>query len=100
MTGRGKGGKGLGKGAAKRHRRAPSLGAWIGKPAIRRLARRGGVKRLSALCYAEINAIAKQFLNGIVRHSIVFADHANRKTIVSSDVLYAIKYSGKKLIGH
>jgi hypothetical protein len=45
MSGRGKGGKGLGKGGAKRHRKVirDSIQG-ITKPAIRRLARRGGVK--------------------------------------------------------
>ena len=45
MTGRGKGGKGLGKGGAKRHRKILRDNIQgITKPAIRRLARRGGVK--------------------------------------------------------
>ena len=46
MSGRGKGGKGLGKGGAKRHKvllRENIKG--ITKPAIRRLARRGGMCR-------------------------------------------------------
>ena len=48
MTGRGKGGKGLGKGGAKRHRKVLRDNIQgIPKPAIRRLARRGGVKRIS-----------------------------------------------------
>ena len=47
MTGRGKGGKGLGKGGAKRHRKVLRDNIQgITKPAIRRLARRGGVKRI------------------------------------------------------
>ncbi|CAI9779210.1 unnamed protein product [Fraxinus pennsylvanica] len=46
MSGRGKGGKGLGKGGAKRHRKVLRDNIQgITKPAIRRLARRGGVKR-------------------------------------------------------
>merc|ERR1711879_1133591 len=50
MTGRGKGGKGLGKGGAKRHRKILRDNIQgITKPAIRRLARRGGVKRISGL---------------------------------------------------
>ena len=52
MTGSGKGGKGLGKGGAKRNRtilRDNIQG--ITKPAIKRLARRGGVKRISGLIY-------------------------------------------------
>ena len=50
MSGRGKGGKGLGKGGAKRHRKVMRdniLG--ITKPAIRRLAHRGGVKSIRDL---------------------------------------------------
>jgi histone H4 len=48
LTG-GKGGKGLGKGGAKRHRKILRDNIQgITKPAIRRLARRGGVKRISA----------------------------------------------------
>ena len=43
MSGRGKGGKGLGKGGAKRHRKILRDNIQgITKPAIRRLARRGG----------------------------------------------------------
>ena len=46
MSGRGKGGKGLGKGGAKRHRKVLRDNIQgITKPAIRRLARRGGVKK-------------------------------------------------------
>ena len=53
MSGRGKGGKGLGKGGAKRHRKILRDNIQgITKPAIRRLARRGGVKRISGLIYA------------------------------------------------
>ena len=49
VSGRGKGGKGLGKRGAKRHRkvlRGNNLG--ITKPAIRRLARRGSQAHLRA----------------------------------------------------
>ena len=67
MSGRGKGGKGLGKGGAKRHRKVMRdniLG--ITKPAIRRLARRGGVKRISGLIYDETRSVLKTFLDGVV----------------------------------
>ena len=56
--GRGKGGKGLGKGGAKRHRKVLRDNIQgITKPAIRRLARRGGVKRISGLVYEEVSTI-------------------------------------------
>ena len=74
MTGRGKGGKGLGKGGAKRHRKVlrdniqvkyltlksfADFMQGITKPAIRRLARRGGVKRISGLIYEETRGVLK-----------------------------------------
>ena len=50
MSGRRKGGKGLGEGGAKRHRKVPILDDDIQGPTkteIRRLARCGGVKRIN-----------------------------------------------------
>jgi hypothetical protein len=65
MSGRGKGGKGLGKGGAKRHRKILRDNIQgITKPAIRRLARRGGVKRISGLIYEETRGVLKVFLRG------------------------------------
>ena len=63
MSGRGKGGKGLGKGGAKRHRKVLRDNIQgITKPAIRRLARRGGVKRISGLIYEETRGVLKVYL--------------------------------------
>mgnify|MGYP003345910314 CR=1 FL=1 len=67
MSGRGKGGKGLGKGGAKRHRKVLRDNIQgITKPAIRRLARRGGVKRISGLIYvtAAITGFGNSFTGG------------------------------------
>ncbi|KAL0148004.1 hypothetical protein M9458_056678 [Cirrhinus mrigala] len=58
MSGRGKGGKGLGKGGAKRHRKVLRDNIQgITKPAIRRLARGGGVKRIFGLIYEETRKV-------------------------------------------
>ena len=75
--------KGLGKGGAKRHRKilrdniqgqpllVLSLVSFslsclgITKPAIRRLARRGGVKRISGLIYEETRGVLKIFLENV-----------------------------------
>jgi histone H4 len=60
MSGHGKGGKGLGKGGAKRHRKDLHANMQdITKPSIRRLARRGGVKRISGLIYEETRGVLK-----------------------------------------
>ena len=56
-------GKGLGKGGAKRHRKVLRDNIQgITKPAIRRLARRGGVKRISGLIYEETRGVLEGFL--------------------------------------
>ncbi|KAI0773217.1 hypothetical protein BD413DRAFT_492184 [Trametes elegans] len=100
MSGRGKGGKGLGKGGAKRHRKILRDNIQgITKPAIRRLARRGGVKRISGLIYEETRGVLKIFLENVIRDSVTYTEHAKRKTVTALDVVYALKRSGRILYG-
>jgi len=98
--GRGKGGKGLGKGGAKRHRKVLRDNIQgITKPAIRRLARRGGVKRISGLVYEEIRAVLRVFLENVMRDAVTYTEHAKRKTVVATDVVFALKRQGRTLYG-
>ena len=100
MSGRGKGGKGLGKGGAKRHRKVLRDNIQgITKPAIRRLARRGGVKRISGLIYEETRTVLKTFLENVIRDAVTYTEHARRKTVTSMDVVYALKRQGRTLYG-
>ena len=100
QSGRGKGGKGLGKGGAKRHRKVLRDNIQgITKPAIRRLARRGGVKRISGLIYEETRGVLKVFLENVIRDSVTYTEHARRKTVTAMDVVYALKRQGKTLYG-
>jgi len=116
MSGRGKGGKGLGKGGAKRHRKVLRDNIQgITKPAIRRLARRGGVKRISGLIYEETRGVLKVFLENVIRDAVRFlrnffdfnflisqvtyCEHAKRKTVTAMDVVYALKRQGRTLYG-
>jgi len=98
--GRGKGGAGLGKGGSKRHRRAlRDTIQGITKPAIRRLARRGGVKRLSGTIYEETRDALKIFLEDVIRDAVAYTEHARRRTVSTLDVVYALKRSGRTLYG-
>ena len=100
MSGRGNGGKGLGKGDAIRHHkvlRDSILG--VTKPAIRRLARRGGVKRIAGLMYEEICEVLKVFMENLLRDAITYTEHACRKTVTAMDVVYALKCQGRTLYG-
>ena len=95
MSGRGKGGKG-----AKRHAKVVrNTINGITKPAIRRLARRGGVKRISGMMYEETREVLKSFLKGVVKDSVTYTEHARRKTVTALDVVYALKRQGKTLYG-
>ena len=64
---------GIGKGGFKRHRkeRKTTLQG-ITKPAIRRLARRGGVKRISGLIYEETRDVFRVFLEQVLRQKILW----------------------------
>ncbi|XP_067881569.1 histone H4-like [Heterodontus francisci] len=97
-SGRGIGGKGLGKGGTKRHRKVLRDNIQgITKPAIRRLARRGGVKRISGLIYEETRGVLKVFLENVIRDAVTYTEHAKRKTVTAMDVVYALKRQGRTL---
>lgn len=93
-------GKGKGVGPGMRHRRMLRDNIQgITKPAIRRLARRGGVKRISGLVYDEVRGVLKVFLTRVVRDAVTYTEHARRKTVTHMDVLYALKRQGRTLYG-
>ena len=85
---------------AKRHRKVLRDNIQgITKPAIRRLARRGGVKRISALIYEETRGVLKVFLEHVIRDAVTYTEHARRKTVTAMDVVYALKRQGRTLYG-
>jgi histone H4 len=100
IGGKGKG-KAVGKVASKRTTRKSTRPVLEGitKPAIRRLARRGGVKRISFAIYEYTREILRFFLSGVVRDAITYTEHANRKTVTALDVVYALKRQGRTLYG-
>ena len=71
----------------------------ITKPAIRRLARRGGVKRLSALIYDESRHVLRSFLDSVIKDAIAYTEHSKRKTVTALDIVYALKRQGKTIYG-
>lgn len=91
---------GFGVGAAKRHRvqKRDNIKG-ITKPAIQRLARRGGTKRMSNGCFQLVRTITRAFLERIVKNAVLVSECANRKTVTSKDAAYALKKSGHTLYG-
>ena len=98
----GKGGKGgLGKGKIARrlghNKKDPLLG--VTKPAIRRLCRRSGVKRINGLVYEETRGNCKGWLENVIIDALTYCEHARRKTITAMDIIFALKRQGQKLYG-
>ena len=71
----------------------------ITKPAIRRLARRGGVKRIQGAIYEETRYVLRLFMENIIRDAVTYTEHARRKTVTAMDVVYALKRQGRTLYG-
>lgn len=101
VTGKGGKGKAFGKIGAKRIKyQAREIILGITKPAIRRLARRGGVKRISADIYPETRFVLKHFLENVIKDTVTYTEHSRRKTVSAMDVIYALKRQGRTLYGY
>mmetsp|Transcript_123760 Transcript_123760/g.396072 ORF Transcript_123760/g.396072 Transcript_123760/m.396072 type:complete len:118 (-) Transcript_123760:256-609(-) len=89
----------VGKGGSRSRKVLKESIQGITKPAIRRLARRGGVKRISGLIYEESRGVLKTFLENVLRDSITYTEHARRKTVTALDIVYALKRQGRTIYG-
>ena len=67
---------------------------------IRRMARRGGVKRISDGLYGELRDFFDNFIAMVVKDITVYTEHAKRKTISAIDVTLALKKQGRTLYGY
>ena len=70
----------------------------ISKSAIRKLARRAGVRRLAASVYTKVKDLLRdQYIEPIMRELEILVDHAKRKTVSLMDVIYVLKRQGRTL---
>jgi histone H3/H4 len=80
-----------------RHKRTCSLSpveSGIGRPSIRRLARRGGVKRLSGLIYDAMRVTATEYLESVIKRSLLYLETRVGRdggVLTAMDVIYALK---------
>jgi histone H4 len=96
------GGKKMPGGFGKRHRNVPTRNplAAFSRPAIKRLARRGGTKIIAVPCYEEVRDAAMKEITRIVAGAYVFTQYKHRRTIAYEDVCHAIKaLTGTTLYG-
>ncbi len=83
----------------KRHGKRRSALDRISNGSIRRLARRGGVKRIARGIYADTRSVVNSFLDQVLRDAVTYTAHARRKTVTTSDVVFALKRQGRTIYG-
>jgi len=71
----------------------------VTKGDIRRLARRGGVKRISGPIYDETRTQLKKRLQEILTNVVIITEHSKRKTVTVTDVIYALRRMGTPVYG-
>eukprot|EP01062_Namystynia_karyoxenos_P051757 TRINITY_DN4081_c0_g2_i1.p1 TRINITY_DN4081_c0_g2~~TRINITY_DN4081_c0_g2_i1.p1 ORF type:complete len:101 (+),score=34.23 TRINITY_DN4081_c0_g2_i1:80-382(+) len=98
MALRGKASKGVAKKRSGKGKGASKPGA-ISKGGIRRLARKGGVKRISQPVYEDARGIITGFIDDVMRDTCAVMGMTGRKTVALGDVLYALKKQGRALYG-
>ncbi|KAF2201244.1 histone-fold-containing protein [Delitschia confertaspora ATCC 74209] len=97
--GKGKG-QGLGGGFLKRHRKVVRDNIQgVTKNDIRRLARRGGVKRISAQIYEETRIVLKLRLEQILREVCAIVEYSGRKTVSVRDIVFVLHRLGTPIYG-
>lgn len=66
----------------------------VSRTALKRLARRGGVKRIAGVVYPEVQSLLVEFLRGVIKDAFIFMEYSRRKTVTAMDVVYALKRNG------
>ena len=85
--------------SVRRHRKLQNKGMkWITKPAIKRLARKGGVVRISGLIYEPIRDSMEAFLRMICRDAIALMELQRKKTLTIEHITYALRRLNKRTI--
>ena len=84
---------------AKRHAHHGKKDRGITKPAIVRLARRGGIPRISSRIYEEARHVIDYYLDRVVKEAVMLAKYSKRKTIFLKDVRYVLARQQRPLYG-
>merc|ERR1712093_44853 len=83
--------KGKSAGAGKRVKKVLKANASsVSQGSIRRLARRGGVKRIAGPVYGEVRDVLRRFVDGVVRDATAYTEHAKHKTVSVQDIIASL----------
>nr|CCD13738.1 unnamed protein product [Trypanosoma congolense IL3000] len=90
----------LNTGCTRRRRAKRVVNKVLSRSSVRRLARRGGVRRLAEPVYDEVRDILKSFVENLLRKAVVYTRYRRRETISASDVVSALRTYGIVLYGY
>jgi len=85
--------------SGKRHKKPKNLTVGMVNNEIKRLARRGGVKRINGHVYDKMRRYQRKFLTRVLFICCELSNLTKRSTIMLSDVEKALEMSGYKLYG-
>lgn len=71
----------------------------ITDPAIKRLAKRGGIKRVSNQFCPEIRKLTNAFLSMLLQKSATYMESRRHKTMMAYDVIHALRLMGRPVYG-
>lgn len=66
---------------------------------VRRLARRGGVKRMAGGIHQEVSTVLRSYLGAMIQDVAALAEYGRRMTVTLADVLLALKRRGTTMYG-
>ncbi|CAO2654784.1 Nn.00g115170.m01.CDS01 [Neocucurbitaria sp. VM-36] len=72
----------------------------LADPSLRRIARRGGVKRISATIYDDVRLALKARLTAIMKDVIAVVELGGRKTVTVTDIVFVLNRQGHTLYGY
>nr|UGK58165.1 histone H4 variant [Aspergillus nidulans] len=89
---------------SRRHKKLRESIRGVTRPAIRRLARRGGVYRIKNEIYDEIRIVLKERLAETLKQVCLVMESgtipsSERKLVTTRDVVYALKRMGQTIYG-
>jgi histone H4 len=85
--------------ASERRQILQKMASGITKNDIRRLARRGGVKRISGEINDEVRVSLCDFLRKTIHDAVQLTECAGRKTVTTMDVVHALKRTQHTIYG-
>lgn len=80
-------------GSSRRHQRGGDGPLQFPRRSFRRLARRGGVKRIGTKALDVAMAYAEKYMHDVIKTAIAYMEHCKRTTCTARDVITAIRRS-------